>query len=51
LVGLEAEYEATRQLATATIPATVIKALEERERAVDKARAAMDAGATRIVRR
>ncbi|CAM3047767.1 MULTISPECIES: AAA family ATPase [Bacteria] len=48
LVGLEAEYEATRQLATATIPATVIKALEERERAVDKARAAMDAGATRI---
>ncbi len=48
LVALEAEYEATRQLATAVIPATVIKTLEERERAVDKARAAVDAGATRI---
>ena len=48
LVALEAEYEATRQLATAMIPTTVIKALEERERAVDKARAAVDAGATRI---
>ncbi len=30
------------------IPTTVIKALEERERTVDKARAAVDAGATRI---
>ena len=48
LVALEAEYEAARQLATAVIPTAVIKALEERERAVDKARAAVDAGATRI---
>ncbi|MFN3677499.1 MAG: AAA family ATPase [Sphingomonas pseudosanguinis] len=48
LVALEAEYEAARQLATAVIPTVVIKALEERERAVDKARAAVDAGATRI---
>ncbi|MBY9064954.1 AAA family ATPase [Sphingomonas yunnanensis] len=48
LVVLEAEYDATRQLATAVIPTTVIKALEERQRAVDKARAAVDAGATRL---
>ncbi|KAK0329625.1 hypothetical protein LTR94_036027, partial [Friedmanniomyces endolithicus] len=48
LAILEAEYEAMRQLATAVIPATVIKTLEERERAVDKARAAVNAGATRI---
>ncbi|MDK8187132.1 MULTISPECIES: AAA family ATPase [Sphingomonas] len=48
LVALEAEYEATRQLAITVIPTTVIKALEERERTVDKARAAVDAGATRI---
>lgn len=48
LLPLEAELGAARVLGTTLIPTSIIKALEERERAVDKARAAVEAGATRI---
>ncbi|TCM04525.1 ATP-binding protein [Sphingomonas sp. PP-CC-3G-468] len=48
LLPLERELEAARKLGTTAIPPSVIKALEERERAVDKARAAVEAGATRV---
>lgn len=48
LLPLEAELDAARELGATVIPASVIKALEERERAVDKARAAVEAGATRV---
>ena len=48
LLPLERELEAAGKLGTTVIPPSVIKALEERERAVDKARAAVEAGATRI---
>jgi predicted nucleic acid-binding Zn-ribbon protein len=48
LLPLERELEATRKLGTTVIPPSVIKTLEERERGVDTARAAVEAGATRI---
>ena len=48
LLPLEAELEAARELGTTVIPASVIRTLEERERAVDKSRAAVEAGATRV---
>lgn len=48
LLTLEAELDAARALGLTEIPAKAIKTLEEHERAVDKARAALDAGATRI---
>ncbi|WP_010188434.1 AAA family ATPase [Sphingomonas sp. PAMC 26605] len=48
LLPLEAELVAARALGTTAIPASIIKVLEERERAVDKARAAVEAGATLV---
>ncbi|TCP85022.1 DNA repair exonuclease SbcCD ATPase subunit [Sphingomonas sp. PP-CE-1A-559] len=48
LLPLEAELQAARELGATVIPPSVIKTLEERERGVDKARAAVEAGATRI---
>lgn len=48
LLPLEVELGAARVLGRTLIPTSVIKTLEERERAVDKARAAVEAGATRI---
>jgi len=48
LLPLEAELGAALVLGTTLIPTSIIKALEERERAVDKASAAVEAGATRI---
>jgi hypothetical protein len=45
---LEAELDAARALGGTELPAKVVRSLEERERAVDKAHAALDAGATRI---
>lgn len=48
LLPLEAELTAARALGATVIAASVIKALEDRERAVDKARAAVEAGATRV---
>lgn len=48
LLPLEAELEVARELGATVIPPGVLKALEERERAVDKARAAVEAGATRV---
>ena len=48
LLTLEAECDAARMLSATLLSADVLKALETKERAVDKARAAVDAGATRI---
>ena len=48
LLTLEAECDAARRLGGTLLPSEVLKALEEKERAVDKARAAVDAGSTRI---
>ena len=48
LLTLEAERNAARTLGSTLLAADVLKAFEEKERAVDKARAALDAGATRI---
>ena len=48
LLTLEAECDAARTLGGTLLSADVLKVLEEKERAVDKARAAVDAGATRI---
>ncbi|MBJ6123529.1 AAA family ATPase [Sphingomonas mollis] len=48
LLILEAKFDAARALGRTELPAKVVKSLEERERAVDKAHAALDAGATRI---
>lgn len=48
LLTLEAECDAARTLGRTLLSAEVLKALEEKERAIDKARAAVDAGATRI---
>jgi len=48
LLTLEAERDVARTLGSTLLAADVLKAFEEKERAVDKARAALDAGATRI---
>ncbi len=48
LLTLEAELDAARMLGRTEIPVRAIKVLEERERAVDRALAAVEAGATRI---
>jgi AAA domain len=48
LLTLENECEAARTLGGTVLTSAVLKALEEKERAVDKARAALEAGATRI---
>ena len=48
LLTLEAECDAARKLGGTLLSPDVLKALEAKERAVDKARAAVDAGATRI---
>ena len=48
LLTLEAECDAARTLGGTLLSPDVLKALEAKERAVDKARAAVDAGATRI---
>ena len=48
LLTLEAECDDARSLSGILLSPDVLKALEAKERAVDKARAAVDAGATRI---
>lgn len=48
LLTLEAECDTARRLGSTLLTSDVLEALEEKERAVDKARAAVDAGATRI---
>ena len=48
LLTLEAESDAARRLGGTLLSPDVLKALEEKERAVDKARAAVDAEATWI---
>lgn len=48
LLLLEAEHGAEQTLAATLLPDEIVIRLEERERAVDKARATRDAGATRI---
>lgn len=48
LLTLEVECDTARRLGSRLLTSDVLKALEVKERAVDKARAAVDAGATRI---
>jgi hypothetical protein len=48
LLTLEAERDAAKTLGGTLLAADVLNAIEEKERAVDKALAALDAGATRI---
>ena len=48
LLPLGAQLDVARELGKTLIPPNLIKMLEERERAVDKARAAVEAGATRV---